>query len=141
MVRLREPANRFPDFVRYIVQQLKAPCPSLGKVKIAQVLARARLHLCATTVGRMLKGKTPPHKPAETPTAQATTDPPARVVTAKHPNHIWHVDLTIVPTGSGFWTAWLPFSLPQVWLFCWWIMAAGTPEQCQHEGRWITTAG
>jgi len=28
-----------------------------------------------------------------------------------------------VPTGSGFWTAWLPFSLPQCWPFCWWIAA------------------
>jgi transposase InsO family protein len=30
------------------------------------------------------------------------------------------LDLTVVPIG-GFWAAWLPFSLPQVWPFCWWI--------------------
>ena len=123
LVQLREPVNRFPDFVRYIVQQLKALCPSLGKVKIAQTLARAGLHLCATTVGRMLKAKTPPHKATVTPSAQAPTDATERVVTAKHPNHVWHTDLTIVPTGSGFWTAWLPFSLPQCWPFCWWVVA------------------
>jgi len=45
LVQLREPVNRFPDFVRYIVQQLRALCPSLGKVKIAQTVARACLHL------------------------------------------------------------------------------------------------
>jgi len=33
---------------------------------------------------------------------------------------VWHVDLTTVPTNRGFWTAWLPFSLPQCWPFCWW---------------------
>ena len=54
LVQLREPVNKFPDFVRYLVQQLKALCPMLGKVKIAQILARAGLHLGATTVGRML---------------------------------------------------------------------------------------
>jgi putative transposase len=52
---------------------------------------------------------------------QAPTDAKERGVTAKYPNHVWHVDLTIVPTGSGFWSVWLPFSLPQVWPFCWWI--------------------
>ena len=64
LVQLREPVNKFPDFVRYLVQQLKALCPMLGKVKIAQILARAGLHLGATTVGRMLKEKPIP-KPTE----------------------------------------------------------------------------
>ena len=122
LVQLPEPVNKFPDFVRYIVQQLKALCPTLGKVKIAQMLARAGLHLCATTVGRMLKAKTSAPKPTEAPSAQAPTDTTERIVTAKRPNHVWHVDLAVVPTG-GFWTAWLPFSLPQVWPFCWWIAA------------------
>ncbi len=35
LVQLREPANKFPDFVRYAVQRLKTLCPSMGKVKIA----------------------------------------------------------------------------------------------------------
>ena len=122
LVQLRQPVNRFPDFVRYIVQRLKVLCPSLGKVKIAQVLARAGLHLCATTVGRMLKAKLPPLKPTEA-TVVAVTDEVPRVVTAKRPNHVWHVDLTVMPISSGFWAAWLPFSLPQVWPFCWWIAA------------------
>ena len=32
LVQLRDPVNKFPDFVRYIVQRLKALCPALGKV-------------------------------------------------------------------------------------------------------------
>jgi transposase InsO family protein len=28
-----------------------------------------------------------------------------------------------VPTALGFWTSWLPFTLPQVWPFCWWMAA------------------
>jgi transposase len=55
LVQLAESVNRFPDFVRYMVRQLKALCPTMGKVRIAQVLARAGLHLGATTVGRILK--------------------------------------------------------------------------------------
>ena len=46
---------------------------------------------------------------------------PVRVVAAKKPNHVWHVDLTVVPTGAGFWAPWSPFALPQCWPFCWWI--------------------
>ncbi len=45
LVRIPEPVNKFPDFVRYAVQRLKALCPGLGKVKIAQILCRAGLHL------------------------------------------------------------------------------------------------
>ncbi|MCP4251016.1 MAG: transposase family protein [bacterium] len=42
-------------------------------------------------------------------------------MTAKRTNHVWHVDLTTVPTGAGFWVPWLPFALPQCWPFCWWL--------------------
>jgi transcriptional regulator with XRE-family HTH domain len=114
LVQIREPVNRFPDFVRYAVQRLKTLCPTLGKVKIAQVLCRAGLHLGSTTVGRILK-KSPRPRPRQ---ASAAT---GRVVTAKEPNHVWHIDLTTVPTDSGFWVPWLPFALPQCWPFCWWL--------------------
>ncbi|MCY2931612.1 MAG: DDE-type integrase/transposase/recombinase [Planctomycetota bacterium] len=113
LVQLSEPVNKFPDFVRHVVQRLKVLCP--------QILARAGLHVCATTVGRMVEARTPSPKPTQTPATQAATDAGARVVTARRPNHVWHVDLTAVPVGSGFWTAWLPFSLPQCWPFCWWV--------------------
>ena len=116
LVQLPVPANKFPDLVRYLVQQLKTLCPMLGKVKIAQILARAGLHLGQTTVGRILKEK-PAAKPASTQPSQTKE----RVVTSKYPNHLWMVDLTTVPIGSGFWATWLPFSLPQCWPFCWWI--------------------
>ncbi len=117
LLQLRQPVNRFPDFVRYAVQQLKTLCPTMGKVKIAQTLARAGLHLSPTTVGRMLKE--PPH-----PVAKQQAVVTGRVVTAKGPNHVWHLDLTIVPTVSGFWTPWVPFALPQCWPFCWWVTVA-----------------
>ena len=43
------------------------------------------------------------------------------VVVAKVPDHTWHVDLTAVPTGAGFWVPWFPFSDPQRWPFCAWV--------------------
>ncbi|HEX5106394.1 MAG TPA: helix-turn-helix domain-containing protein [Pirellulaceae bacterium] len=52
---LGTPVNKFPDFVREVVQRLKSHCPRLGKRKIAETLARAGLHLGATTVRRMLR--------------------------------------------------------------------------------------
>ncbi len=114
IVQTREPVNKFPDFVAYIVRRLKALCPSMGKVKIAQVLCRIGLHLGTTTVQRALESK-----PRSTPTPVSSSFP--RVVTAKRPNHVWHSDLTTVPTSLGFWVSWLPFSLPLRWPFCWWV--------------------
>jgi transposase InsO family protein len=114
LLQLPEPVNRFPDFVRYAVQRLKTLCPTMGKVKIAQTLARAGLHLSVSTVGRMLK-EPPPPLPKQVDVSTG------RVVTAKRPNHVWHLDLTTVSTVSGFWASWLPFVLPQSWPFCWWV--------------------
>jgi len=127
-------------------------------MKIAQVLCRAGLHLGTSTVGRILKE--PPHpKPAEkeAPTQAAEESPPAeqvaaelapRVVTAKRTNHVWHVDLTLVPTQMGFWTSWLPFSLPQCWPFGYWVavvvdhfsrramgFAVFKKDPCSRDGR------
>jgi len=114
LVRLPEPVNKFPDFVGYIVKRLKILCPTLGKVKIAQILARAGLHLGPSTVRRMERDKRWPE-----PRKVFQQDP--RIVTARKPDHLWHVDLTTVPTALGFWTSWFPFALPQVWPFCWWL--------------------
>ncbi len=114
LVQVREPVNKFPEFVRHAVQRLKILCPTLGKVKIAQVLCRAGLHMGATTVGRILK-----EFPQPTPNETKVSSGP--VVSAKKPNEVWHVDLTIVPTGGGLWAPWLYFALPQCWPFCWWI--------------------
>ena len=55
IVQTREPVNKFPDFVRYIVQRLKVLCPTMGKVKLAQLLCRVGLHLAPTTIGRMAR--------------------------------------------------------------------------------------
>jgi predicted RNA polymerase sigma factor len=67
LVQVPEPVNKFPAFVRYVVQRLKTLCPKLGKVKIAQKLARAGLHLGATTIQRMLKGQPVSPQPSSPP--------------------------------------------------------------------------
>src|SRR4051812_3597907 len=86
LVQLRTPVNKFPDFVRYAVQRLQALCPAMGKQQLAQVLARAGLHLGTTTVGRIRK-----ETPVAAPPPQATEPLPKgqRKVTAKRPNHVW----------------------------------------------------
>ncbi|HMA93089.1 MAG TPA: hypothetical protein VKP30_10410, partial [Polyangiaceae bacterium] len=119
LVALPAPVNRFPDFVALLVQQLKTICPIMGKKRIADTLARAGLHLSSSTVARFLK----PAKPS-TPTSNgcpATQTAPKRIVTAKHAGHVWHVDLTAVPTCLGFWIPWFPYSWAQHWPFCFWV--------------------
>ena len=105
LVQMPVPVNRFPDFVAYIVKKLKILCPTMGKARIAQFLARAGLHLGSTTVDRMLAA---PARPRPT-----KHDLIHRSVRSTKPNQIWNVDLTTVPTASGFWVPWVPRALPQ----------------------------
>jgi hypothetical protein len=99
-------------------------CPALGKQKIAQVLCRAGLHLGTTTVARILK-EPPQPNPAETRVSsqfakavktaeELSAEAVKRVVIAKRVHHVWHVDLTLVPTQLGFWASWLPFCFAAV---------------------------
>ena len=120
LVRLGEPVNKFPDFVAYMVRRLKVLCPSLGKVRIAQILARAGLHLGASTVGRMLRRDLSKDDVAAEEPARAR----GRSIRAKYPNHVWHVDLTTVPTNAGFWVPWVPLARVLRWPFCWWTVIA-----------------
>jgi putative transposase len=117
LVQLRSPVNKFPDFVRYAVQQLQALCPSMGKKKLAEILARAGLHLGTTTIGRIRK-----EQPLPSPLEAKDSTSSTRIVTAKRPNHVWHIDLTTMPTQAGFWCSWLPLTLAQRAPFCWWII-------------------
>jgi hypothetical protein len=119
LVQLQEPVNKFPDFVRYLVKQLKALLPTMGKVRIAQTLARAGLHLGATTVGRMLREPEPIPEAAVASAEMEIVE--TRVIQVKHPGDIWHIDLTTVPTAAGFWVPWVPFAMPQSWPFSWWV--------------------
>ena len=114
LVQVPQPVNRFPELVDYLVRRLKALCPKLGTRRIAGTLARAGVHLGATTVRGMLK-------PTPKPTPKTNRPSKPRAVTAKGPNRVSHFDLTTVPTIVGFWIPWLPFALPQRWPFCWWV--------------------
>jgi len=119
LVQLPVPVNKFPDFVRYAVKRLQTLCPNLGKKKLSEVLARAGLHLGTTTIGRIRTEK-PTRSPFQSTTSQAAATK-GQTVTAKRPNHVWHVDLTTVPTQLGFWCPWSPFAWPQCWPWCWWV--------------------
>jgi len=128
LVKLPEPINRFPDFVRHVVRQLKCVCPIMGKARIAQMLARAGLQLSPSTVRRFLRqplGSKPPLSDATRDVAEqdgvtksnAATSKPARTIVARYPHHVWHLDFTIVPTHFGFWVPWFPFACVQCWPF------------------------
>lgn len=118
LVRPAEPVNKFPQFVGYLVRRLKTLNPELGKRKLAAVLARAGLHLGATTVARMLKARVPAAPQPMKEVAESRGE-----LIAKQPHDVWHVDLTVVSTGGGFCVPWLPFTLPQRLPFGWWVAA------------------
>ena len=85
LIQTHVPVNRFPDVVRYAVRRIRLFCPTLGKVKIAQMPARAGIHIGKTTVGRILKEQpiTKPEPPSDGFAKQT------RIV-AEYPSHIWH---------------------------------------------------
>ncbi len=93
----------------------------MGKLRIAQTLARAGLQLGATSVEQMLREPPDSKEPAEAALSDEPIAISTRVLRAKRPDHIWHLDLTVIPTAAGFWVPWLPFSKLQRWPFCWWV--------------------
>ena len=116
LARIGEPINRYPDFLGYLVRRMKLACPNLGKVRIAQMLARAGLHVGASTVGRMLKRG--PRRADPEAVVEVSVGEKQR---ARKPHDVWHLDLTTIPTVGGLWMSWLTFALPQRWPLCWWV--------------------
>ena len=130
LVQTPEPVNKFPEFVVYIVQQLKVLCPNLGYVKIAQFLCRAGLHLGPSTVRRMI------HRPAAPEPERTRSRAPRTGIVARRANHVWHCDLTTVPTSSGLWTSTFPFWLAARWPFCWSLVVVAD----QYSSRIMSVA-
>jgi transposase InsO family protein len=117
LVQTEQPVNRYPEFVQEVVAILKRLCPRMGKKRIAQELARAGLHLGVTTVKRMFEIRRSRPPPRAEPSSAQTSKP----VIARRPNHVWQVDLTILPRMSGLWVPWFPFAQFQRWPFAWWV--------------------
>ncbi|MHB0960883.1 MAG: DDE-type integrase/transposase/recombinase [Pirellulaceae bacterium] len=117
LIQTPTPVNRFPDVVRYTVQQIKFFCPTLGKVKIADMLARAGIHTGKTTVARILQ-----ERPVEPPNPINENGNKQVRIVSKYPGHTWNADLTATPISGGFWTPWIPNSISQHWPVCWWVL-------------------
>jgi len=125
LLRVEPPVNKFPDLVDRIITRACGALPLPTKRKIATFLARVGLHVSPTTIWRRLK-RPEATGPAPATAAESPSDTsgvPPRTVTAKYPGHVWSIDLTVVPTGGGFWSA-LGQVFPQVWPFCWWVAVA-----------------
>src|SRR5690606_29841245 len=120
LVQVSVPINRFPDLVARITHDLARLLPTMGRRRIAQLLARAGLHLSASTVRRMLhrpwlREPDPPLPEQSAGSIEVDSKP----VIARRPHHVWHCDTTVVPISSGLWTPWYPFTLPTFWPFSW----------------------
>ena len=121
LIQLREPVNRFPDLVKVVTRRLKTLCPSLGKSQIAKLLARAGLHLGITTVERFLQEEDQQPVGDRVSNSEVVLEEQGRSIRADYPNHVWGVDLTIMPTVGGYWVPWSPRSMPNYWPFGWWL--------------------
>jgi transposase InsO family protein len=88
------PVRRYSSAVRRLVQQMDEAGFG-GKKKIAETLLRNAWRISARTVGRIRREAPPPPEPEEH-LARPTT------VRGDHPNHLWLVDLTEIPTLFPF---------------------------------------
>ena len=88
LIQTIERVNRYPDFVRNLVRQLRTLCPAMGTERMALVLARAALALGATTIRRIVRER------GEPPEDEPQSGWRRRRVGAKYPGHTWHVDLS-----------------------------------------------
>ena len=79
LAQIREPVNKFPAFVRFVVQQLKTLCPMMGKRKMAETLARAGLYMGTTMVANIRK-----EKPVAPPDVAEEADSANRVVASQY---------------------------------------------------------
>src|SRR5262249_1291107 len=70
--------------------------------------------------------RTPPDDQASAESSGAKK-PPERIVTARRPDHVWHVDLTAIPTLAGFWIPWLCQALPARSPFGWRVLVVLDP--------------
>jgi transposase InsO family protein len=134
LVQTPVPVNRFDDVVTLCVQKAHAGAPGLGRRMFAEMLCRAGVKLAASTARRMVKR--PPVKPtpdapkapssdgkdsASGGDAGSTGSGPERRVTSRYAHHLWHMDLTRVASGGGWWVPWWPFALIARWALCWHI--------------------
>jgi transposase InsO family protein len=133
LLRMPTPIHRFPEFMRELVRSLKESCPSMGKVRIAQMLGRAGLALAPSTVRRILKERSSPTPPRSQP---SVTQRRRAAVKARQPHDAWHSDFSVVPTALGFFVPWLPFAILQRWPFCWWVCVV-----LDHYSRAVVHAG
>ncbi len=109
----RSPVNKFPDYVRLVVLTLKRTFPHLGHRKIAEFLARAGLVLAATTVRRLLARPKNTHRPLIR-SRLPRKKPDSTQLVARYPGHIWHADITSIPTNLSTLFSWWPTCFPRV---------------------------
>jgi len=97
LVRPSPPVRRFADVVRSLVQSMAASGFG-GNQRIAETLARAGWKLSRESVRRMRR-----EKPT---TAPETTDGrfSERSLRARHPNHLWMIDITEIPSWFRIFT-------------------------------------
>jgi transposase InsO family protein len=89
LVATDPPVRRFADVVRAVVKTMELAGFG-GNDLIARTLAPAGWKLSARTVGRIRRERWP------VPRVPETASTPLRAVRARHPNHVWMVDLTDV---------------------------------------------
>jgi hypothetical protein len=90
---------RYPDYLWYLIQQLKMFRSLPGRFKITDILARAGLHISASTIRRIINE---PLVPPATLEPDLPDDDKTCVLKSDSLNHIWGIDLTLASIDHGF---------------------------------------
>jgi len=101
--------NKIDDAIHWAVHELQRLCPEpeFGTRSIARQLVKAAVRISRSSVQRILREPKPtkPQTPAKRKPAmeEPAGTTPHHLLLPKHPNHVWHMDLTCV------WVLWFTF--------------------------------
>jgi hypothetical protein len=113
------PWNKNPDFFKEAVQKIKKYVPNFGAGKIAESIVKDGIPLSPSSVRRYLRSKL--LKKKDNDPKPEIKDYEGRVLSSRHPGHIWLVDLTVVPTCRGLSSMLSGRAFAQAFPFCWWV--------------------
>lgn len=105
------PVNKFSDLVHNMVNSLCIAFPSIGYIRMANIFTRLGLNLSHMTIKRIKERQFPPEddEQEEPKKRDKNIDPHEQQqnnsslgVIANYPDHVWHIDITVIPLVSGF---------------------------------------
>lgn len=102
----REPVNKTPNELARLVWSIHKSNPDWGRHRISLQIALLGVFLSASTVRNILSRPYPPTNKKSNSEKTNEKQEETNLIRAKHPNHVWSIDRTIVKRW-GIWNTYV----------------------------------